>query len=80
MLLISTASPHRGCPVLRVLGEGREPEMPAPSGFDHVPTTKSHHTRGIAAHPWKKRKDGPSSVGIVHAKIVKAGPPPAKYY
>src|ERR1700730_11239814 len=26
-------------------------------------------------HPCKKRKDGAPSVGMVHAKIVKAGPP-----
>jgi hypothetical protein len=28
--------------------------MPALSGFDHVPTTKSNSTRSIAAHPCKK--------------------------
>jgi hypothetical protein len=32
--------------------------MPAPSGFDHVSTTKSNSTRAIAARPRKKRKDG----------------------
>ena len=56
-------------------GEGRESEMPAPSGFDHVSTTKSNSTRSIAAHPCKKRKDGAPSVGMVHTKIVKGGPP-----
>jgi hypothetical protein len=48
--------------------------MPAPSGFDHVSTTKSNSTRSIAAHPCKK-KDGAPSVGMVHAKIVKGWPP-----
>ncbi len=56
--------------------------MPAPSGFDYVPTTKSNSTRSIAAHSFdklragscEKRKDGAPSVGMVHAKIVKAGP------
>jgi len=28
--------------------------MPAPSGFDHVSTTKSNSTRSIAAHPSDK--------------------------
>ncbi len=37
-------------PFLRVFCEGRESEMPAPSGFDHVSTAKSS-TRSIAAHP-----------------------------
>jgi hypothetical protein len=57
--------------------------MRTPSGFDHVSTTKSNSTRGIATHPFdklragscKKRKDGAPSVGMVHAKIVKGGPP-----
>ena len=49
--------------------------MPAPTGFDHVSTTKSSSTRSIAAHPRKKRKDGAPSVGMTHAKIVKGGPP-----
>jgi hypothetical protein len=49
--------------------------MPAPSGFDHVSTTKSNSTRSIAAHPCKQRKDGAPSVRMVHAKIVKGGPP-----
>jgi hypothetical protein len=48
-----------GCPVLRVLGEGRESEMPAPSGFDHVSTTKSNGTRSIAAHPFDNLRAGP---------------------
>ena len=56
--------------------------MPAPSGFDHVPTTKSNSARGIAAHPFdklragscRKRKNGAPSVGMVHAEIVKGGP------
>ena len=30
------------------LSKGRESEMPAPSGFDHVSTTKSNSTRSIA--------------------------------
>ena len=47
--------------------------MPAPGGFDHVPTKKSNSTRSIAAHPCKKRKDGAPSAGTVHAKIIKAG-------
>ena len=64
------AAPYR-----RVFCEGRESEMPAPSGFDHVSTTKSNSTRSIAAHPCKKRKDGAPSVGMVHATIVKGGPP-----
>jgi hypothetical protein len=46
-----------GAPFLRVFCEGRESEMPAPSGFDHVSTTKSNSTRSIAAHPWKELKD-----------------------
>jgi hypothetical protein len=49
--------------------------MTAPSRFDHVPTTKSNSTRSIAAHPCEKRKDGAPSVGTVHEKIVKGGPP-----
>jgi hypothetical protein len=57
--------------------------MSAPSGFDHVPTTKLNGIRSIAAHPfdelragsYKKRKDGAPSVGMVHAKIVTGGPP-----
>jgi hypothetical protein len=48
--------------------------MPAPSGFDHVSTTKSSSTRSIAAHPCKERKDGAPSAGMGHAKIVKGGP------
>ena len=55
--------------------EGRESEMPAPSGFDHVSTTKSNGTRSIASHPCKKRKDGAPSVEMVHTQIVKDGPP-----
>ena len=43
--------------------------MPVLSGFD-VSTTKSNSTRGIAAHPCKKRKDGAPSVGMVRAKIA----------
>jgi hypothetical protein len=50
--------------------------MPAPSGFDHVSTTRSNSTRSIAAHPCKKRKDGAPSAGMVHAKFVKGGPAP----
>ena len=65
-----------GCPVLRVLCEGRESEMLAPRGFDHVSETKSNSTSSIAAHPCKKRKDGAPSVGMVHAKIAKGGYPP----
>jgi hypothetical protein len=38
---------------------------------------KSNSARSIAAHPCKKRKDGAPSVGMVHAKIVKGGPPAA---
>jgi len=57
--------------------------MPAPSGFDHVSTTKSNSTRSVAAHPFdklragscQKRKDGAPSVGMVRAKIVEGGPP-----
>jgi hypothetical protein len=64
-----------GAPFLRVFCEGRESEMPAASRSDHVSTTKSNSTRSIAAHPCKKRKDGAPSVGMVHAKIVKGGPP-----
>ena len=33
--------------------------MPAPSGFDHVSTTKSNSTRSIAARPCKERKGAP---------------------
>ena len=36
---------------------------------------QNQRTRSIAAHPCEKRKDGAPSVGIVHAKIVKGGPP-----
>ena len=36
---------ERGCPILRALCEGWDSEMPAPSGSDHVPTTKSNSTR-----------------------------------
>jgi len=64
-----------GCPVPSRFLRRRESEMPAPSGFDHVSTTKSNSTRSIAAHPCRKRKDGAPSVGMVHAKIVKGGPP-----
>src|SRR5204862_7059834 len=53
--------------------------MPAPSGFDHVSTTKSNSTRSIAAHPCKKRKDWAPSVEMVHAKIVKGGPPACNF-
>ena len=79
-----------GAPFLRVFceepvlsgAEGRGSEMPAPSGFDHVSTTKSNSTHSIAAHPFdklragscRKGKDGAPSVGMVHAKIVKGGP------
>jgi len=63
--------------------KGQESEMPAPSGFDHVSTTKSNSTRSVAAHPFdklragscQKRKDGAPSVGMVRAKIVEGGPP-----
>jgi hypothetical protein len=55
--------------------EGRESEMPAPNGFDHVSTTKSNSTRSIASHPCKKRKDGAPSVEMVHTQIAKDGPP-----
>jgi hypothetical protein len=68
--IITTA----GCPVLRVLGEGRESEMPR-QAFDRVSTTKSNRTRSNAAHPCKERKDGAPSAGMVHAKIVRGGPP-----
>ena len=65
--------------------QGRESEMPAPNGLDHVSTTKSNGTRSIAAHPFhklragscKERKDGAPSVGTLHAEIVKGGPPAA---
>ena len=69
-----------GAPFLRVFCEGRESEMPAPGGFDHVPTTKSDSTRSIATHPCKKRKDGAPSVGMVHAKIIEGGPPANSYF
>ncbi len=62
-------------PFLRVFCEGQESEIQAPSGFDHVSTTKSNSTRSIAAHPCKERKDGAPSVGMMHAKIVNGGPP-----
>src|SRR4029077_8452002 len=39
-----------GCPVLRVRGEGRESEMPAPTGFAHASETKSNSTRSTATH------------------------------
>jgi hypothetical protein len=64
-----------GAPFLRVFCEGWESEMPAPSGFDNVPTTKSNGARSIAAHPCKERKGGAPSVEMVHAKIAKGGPP-----
>jgi len=64
-----------GCPVPSRFLRRRESEMPAPSGFDHVSTTKSNSTRSIAAHPCRKRKDGAPSVGMVHAKIIEGGPP-----
>ena len=38
-LLISPAYERSGCPVLRVLCEGRESGMHASSGFDHAATT-----------------------------------------
>jgi len=44
-------------PALR-LSKGRESEMPAPSGFDHVSTTKSNSTRSIATHPFDKLRAG----------------------
>ncbi len=57
--------------------------MPAPSGFDHLSTTKSNSTRSIASHPFDKlragscnmRNDGAPSVGMVHAKIIVGHPP-----
>jgi len=57
--------------------------MLARSGFGHVSTTKSNSARSVATHPFdklragscRKRKDGAPSVGIVHAKIVRCGPP-----
>jgi hypothetical protein len=52
--------------------------MPASSGFDHVSRTKSNSTRSNATHPYKKRKDGAPSAGLVHGKIVKAGPHAAR--
>jgi hypothetical protein len=60
--------------------------MPPPGGFDHVSEPKSNSTRSIAAHPFgklragscRKRKDGAPSMGTVHAKIVKGGPPALK--
>jgi hypothetical protein len=36
---------------------------------------KLNSIRSIATHPCKKRKDGAPTVGMVHAKIVKDGPP-----
>jgi hypothetical protein len=48
--------------------------MLAPSGFDHVSTTKSNTTRSIAAHPCKKRRDGADQVEWCTPKIVKGGP------
>jgi hypothetical protein len=35
--------------------------------------TKSNSARSVAAHPCKERKDGAPSVGMMHAKNVKAG-------
>jgi len=64
-----------GAVFLHVFCEGRESEMPAPSRFDHVSTRRSNSTRSTAAHPCKERKDGAPSVGLVHAKGVKDGPP-----
>jgi len=77
-----------GAPFLRVfceepplsLSKGRESEVPVPSGFDLVSTTKSNSERSIATHPFgklragscKKRKDGAPSVGMVQCKD---GPP-----
>jgi len=63
-----------GCPVLRVLvlGEGRAPRTHTQRGFCR---TDKSCAGSIATHPCKKRKDGAPSVGMVHAKIVKGGPP-----
>ena len=47
-----------GGPFLRVFCEGPESEMSAPSGFDHVSTTKSNRTRSIATHPCKNARIG----------------------
>jgi hypothetical protein len=44
-------------------------------GLIMFPTTKSNSGRSIATHPCKKRKGGAPSVGMVHAKMVKGGPP-----
>jgi hypothetical protein len=52
--------------------------MPAPSGFDHVSTTKSNSTFSIAAHAFdklragscKERKDGAPSVGIQAVAVL----------
>jgi hypothetical protein len=66
-----------GCPVLRVLGEGRESEMPAPSWFDRVSTTKSNRTRSNAADPCKKRKQGaPSSKPSPYLPVPGISTPP----
>jgi len=66
-----------GVPLLRVFCEGRESETPAPSGFDHVSTTKSNSARSIAAHPCKERKDGaPLNRNGVRKDRLKLGHPP----
>src|SRR5882672_4930297 len=83
-LLILWAFPTRWVPrSFALFAKGRESEMPAPSGFDRVSTTKSNSTHSIAAHPFgklragfcQKRKDGPPSVGMVQARIAKDGHP-----
>src|SRR5208283_1513284 len=61
-------------PVFDEPGNGRESEMPAPSGFHHVSITKSNSTRSIAAHPCKGRKDGAPPVGMMHARAIEGRP------
>jgi hypothetical protein len=53
--------------------------MPA-RWVDNAFTTKSNSTGTIAAHSSKKRKDGGTPVGMVHAKIVKGGHSPFALY
>jgi hypothetical protein len=50
-----------------------------PSGFDDCTQQNLNSIRSIATHPCKKRKDGAPTVGMVHAKIVKDGPPAGLY-
>ena len=66
---------HNGCPVLRVLREGRESRtLAALCPMQAAWRDKPNSTGSIAAHPCKKRKDGAPTVSW-HRRNQKPGPP-----